>query len=396
MGVEEKSGKISRVSKISRYLENAKEIKKWMEEIGTTKPPSKKSEDKEEKRLWKALYNIRYYIIKKYKEMEEEEKSKYREEHPEIDEILAIVEKIDRENVPVNLGNARAIKKWMEERKTTKPPAERSKNKEEKKLAVALNAIKHNIIKPYKAMTEEESAEYREKHPEIDEILGIVEKIDRENVPVNLENARAIGTWMEEKKIADLQSKSAKDKKEKRLRKELIYIRGKIIKPYQVMTEEERAAYREKHPEIDEILGIVEKIDRENVPVNLGNARAIKKWMEKNNTSIPPRAQNKKKTVPEEEVRLGTRLRDIRSNVIKPYKTMTEEERAKYRVKHPEIDEILLIISEIDAKRGKKTQELDSLVEEARKRMEMLKQAKELEAIYEENLGKKAKGQEDK
>jgi len=372
-------------------LINARLIKSWMEERKTTKPPSASSKDEEEKRLGQALNNIKQRIVESYKAMTETQRMKYIEKHPEIDEILEIIERIGRKNVPAHLANARTIKKWMEERETTKPPSTSSKDEEEKRLGQALSNIRRNIMKQYKTMTKEERAEYKKEHPEIDEIQGIVEEIDKNNVPISLANAREIRKWMEERKTTKPPALSSKEE-EKRLGQQLSNIRRRIIKSYKEMPEEKRWEYREEHPEIDEIVEIVEEIDRNNVHPYLANARDIIQWMEKNNTSIPPRAQNKKKTVPEEEAKREERLVSIRSKVIKPYLAMTEEERAKYRMKHPEIDEILLIISEIDAKRGKKTEELDSLVEEARKRMEMLKQAKELEAMYEEQLGKTKAG----
>jgi len=374
------------------YLRNARATKKWMEERDGTKRPSNTAKDEEERKLGVAFNYIRNFVVKPYKEMSEEKRAKYREEHPEIGEILKIVEKIEEKEEPTYLRKAREIKQWMEEKKTTKPPTRHSKDREEKRLGEGLSHIRQIIIKPYKTMTEEERAEYRKEHPETDEILGIIEKIDRNNVPTYLANARTIRKWMEERGTTKTPSSHSKDKEEKSLGLALSTIRHLVIKPYQEMTEEERAEYREEHPEIDEILEIVGGIDNNKVPTSLANARKIKKWMEERETTKPPSASSKD----EEEKRLALALSTIRHLVIKPYQAMTEEERARYREKHPEIDEILLIISEIDEKRGKKAEELDTLVEEARKRMEMLKQAKELEVIYEMNLGQQVKEQEGK
>jgi len=89
------------------------------------------------------------------------------------------------ENIEMALGrrsyliNAREIKRWMEERETTKPPAIRSKEEEEKRLGTVLFTIRRYLIKPYIGFeTEEEKEEYREAHPEIDEVMGIVAGID--------------------------------------------------------------------------------------------------------------------------------------------------------------------------------------------------------------------------
>ena len=51
---------------LSPYLVNAREIKQWMEEKGTTKPPRTQNGDDREKRLGTALSGIRLRLIKPY------------------------------------------------------------------------------------------------------------------------------------------------------------------------------------------------------------------------------------------------------------------------------------------------------------------------------------------
>ena len=164
------------------YLINARKIKAWMEERGTTKPPAKGSKDVEEKTLGNALGNIRQQLIKPYLGLKTEEaKEKYREEHPELEEVQEIVNWIDenRNKIPTFLVNAREIKKWMEERGTTKPPAKGSKDVEENTLGNALGTIRKKLVNPYLGLkTEEEKAKYREEHPELEEVLQIVTEID--------------------------------------------------------------------------------------------------------------------------------------------------------------------------------------------------------------------------
>lgn len=83
------------------YLINARKIKAWMEERETTKPPSRSAKDLKEIKLGRALFTIRQLLIKPYLELKtEEEKTKYREEHPELEEVLQIVTEID-----LNSGN---------------------------------------------------------------------------------------------------------------------------------------------------------------------------------------------------------------------------------------------------------------------------------------------------
>ena len=164
---------------MSPYLSNARAIKEWIEKSGGKKPPNSKSKNEEEKRLGRALGTIREYL-KTYMRLETEEKrEEFRKKHPEIDEIIEIIEEIDKNNIPQNLSNARAIKEWIEKSGGTKPPNSHSKNEEEKRLGTALSDIRQRLIKPYKILeTEEEREEFRKKHPEIDEVLNIISELD--------------------------------------------------------------------------------------------------------------------------------------------------------------------------------------------------------------------------
>ena len=355
----------------SVYLRNARAIKKWMEKKETTKPPSSSSKDEEEKKLGRALNYIMQNVIKPYNRFTTEEKEKYKEEHPEIEEIFKIVNWIDA-NKSANLRNARAIKKWMEERETTKPPSRSSKDEDEKKLGIALNHIRQEIIKPYEILTIEEREKYKTEHPEIEEILEIVNWIDanktkknekieivngidtnktKENerikivdISVYLNNAREIKKWMEERLIAKPPSSSSKDEEEKTLGIALDSIQ-KLIEQYNGLTIEEREKYKTEYPKLEEIIVIVDWIN-ENKNTHLRNARAIKRWMDKKETTKPPAITSKD----ESEKKLGIALDHIRQKAIKPYSMLkTGEERDKYKTEHPEIEEILEIINWIDA-----------------------------------------------
>ncbi|MCI6793663.1 MAG: hypothetical protein MR635_03015, partial [Mollicutes bacterium] len=86
----------------------------------------------------------------------------------------------------------------------------------------------------------------------------------------------------------------------------------------------------------------------------------------------------------EEERRLGKKLASIRRNLIKPYMELeTEEEREEFRSKHPEADEVLEIITEIDTQYGnKKQKELAILIRQDLEKRKILQEAKELESSY--------------
>ena len=74
----------------------------------------------------------------------------------------------------------------------------------------------------------------------------------------------------------------------------------------------------------------------------------------------------------------------------------TEEERKKFRVKHPEIDKVLDIISQLDMQCGNaKQQELAILLKQDLEKRKVLQEAKKLEQDYEQKLSIK-EGQKDK
>ena len=371
----------------SNYLTNARAIKEWIEKSGGTRPPASCSKDIEEKRLGQALGTIKSYLIKPYMILQtEEEREEFRARHPEIEEVLKIINEIDKNNISPYLLNARAIKEWIEKSGKTKPPSASSKDTEEKRLGTALSSIKSKLIKPYMILqTEEERKEFRENHPELEEALEIINEIDKNNILPNLLNARAIREWIEKSGGTRPPASCSKDTEEKRLGMALSSIRSNLIKPYMILqTEEEREEFRAKHPEIEEVLEIINEIDKNNISPYLLNARAIKEWIEKSGVTRPPSKISKNT----EEKRLGTALSTIRRGLIKPYMILqTEEEREEFREKHPEIEEVLDIISELDMQCGTKEQkELAILIRQDLEKRKALKEAKKLEQEYEYQL----------
>lgn len=71
---------------------------------------------------------------------------------------------------------------------------------------------------------------------------------------------------------------------------------------------------------------------------------------------------------------------------------MQTEEKEQFRSEHPELFEVMDIISEIDSKyvsRSKKQQELAMLVRQDLEKRKALQEAKKLEQEYEQQLSKK-------
>ena len=141
-----------------------------------------------------------------------------------------------------------------------------------------------------------------------------------------------------------------------------------------------------------EIIETVEEIDKNNIPTRLRNIRNIKEWMERNETTIPPR----KGAISKEENGLGSALSTTRSRLINPYKKLkTEEEREDYisklenREQEPisreQFMEIIKTVEEIDGDREK----LTDLVEQSKETHGKVTEAKKLESMYEQELKSK-------
>ena len=417
--VKEILEKITEKLRRTSYLEKIYEIKEWMERNETTIPPRIGAISEEENGLGRALSNIRRYLIKPYKELKtEEERVQYRKRRPEIEEIMKIVEEIDKNNIPTRLRNIREIKKWMERNETTILPRQSGKNvpEEEKRLGKPLSDIKHDLIRPYKELkTEEEREKYisklenRRKEPisrdQFMEIIKTLEEIDKKNIkiPTSLKNIRDIKEWMERNKTTrSPRQKGENISEESRLGLALKRIKNGLIKPYkELRSEEEREEYigkledREQEPiSREQFMEIIKTLEEIDIPTRLRNIRDIKEWMERNETTIPPRCKGE--DISKEEEGLGTALSKIRCSLIKPYKELkTEEEREKYisklenRRKEPisrdQFMEIIKTVEEIDGDREK----LTDLVEQSKATQEKVAEAKKLENMYEQELKSK-------
>ena len=268
------------INNIPALLRNARDIQKWIEEQGTTRPPRSNGKDsgKEEKRLGRALVTIRQSLIKPYEEAKTEAekagilKSKGLTQG-QYNEIVQIIDEIDRNNIPVLLRNARDIRSWMEERGTTIPPNMQSEDEEEKRLGRALANIRRSLIKPCKeAKTEEEKSKIlKDKgltQEQFEEIVGIVEEIDINNIPALLQNARNIRSWMEEQGRTIPPRIRSEDEEEKRLGTALRTIRRSLKTYKEAKTEEEKEKILERsrltQEQFEEIVRIVEEIDKNN------------------------------------------------------------------------------------------------------------------------------------
>lgn len=167
-------------SEYSTPLLNARAIQEWIKAHDGVNIPSISSTDMEEVRLGNAYKNIKKHIISPYMKLEtDQEREEFRKSHKDFDEIMQIMSEIESNKVPLKLQQVRAAKRWIIELGHEKMPSEGSKDKEERKIGRTLSEIKDFLIMPYMMLeTEEEKREFRENHPELDEILEIISEIN--------------------------------------------------------------------------------------------------------------------------------------------------------------------------------------------------------------------------
>ena len=245
------------------HLRNARKIKEWIESNGEIKTPSSSSKNEEEQTLAKELSAIRIYLINPYLDIKnEDEKSEYEQKHPELKEVMEIINWID--TMSTHLKNARKIKKWIENSGDVKPPRTIAEEKEEKKLGLALTMIRHDLIKPYLELEDEEERRiYKIEHPDFTEVMEIVNWIDKNNISPYLINARKIQVWQKENEEGKLLSCKSKDKEERKLAESLRTIKRKLIAPYLQMEDEyEKSEYEQKHPELEEVMEITYNVEK--------------------------------------------------------------------------------------------------------------------------------------
>ena len=178
---------------LGESLKNALKIEKWCKEqygekeIYERRLPSSKAENEEEKKLGRALKNIRT----KMKKYEGQEIADIQNE--EDRQILEIIDRLDREyGLGKLLKNALKIEKWCKEQYGEKEiyerrlPSSTAENEEEKKLGTALVELRRKM-KQYEG---QEIANIQNEEDR--QILEILEMLDREynSKKIKLNNAK--------------------------------------------------------------------------------------------------------------------------------------------------------------------------------------------------------------
>jgi len=325
-------------------LTNVIKIRDWMKENDKKGFPSNRAEDIEEKKLGHSLGYIRNRVVKPYMEKNEIEKKEYKDRHPEIEEIVQIMEEIEKKVISTEIIKINKIKDWIEKNNYTKYPNASSKNAEEKRLGDDLSRIRSRFIKPYNELkTKKEKEKYKKKHPDFDNVLKIMEEIDINIIKNVLIDVKEINRWKEDNNIKKALNAFAQNKEESNMARRLDKIRRKVNKIYNKWNLEQQKRCLEEYPEVNELLMLIEKVSGKEESISFKNALEIRKWSESNGR--PPRIT----LYDDEERELGIKLHNIKNVMLKTYYNLkTDEERKKFRRRNPKLDEIIEIVEEID------------------------------------------------
>lgn len=345
-------------------LQNARQIKEWIEKNPSGEAPKLNSEDDIERWLALKLKDINVRLISPYLEAENDEernefieKLESRKRQPitreQFEEIMQIMNEIKINKVSPVLVFMKRVQEWMEEKDTIKPPTGSSHDKVEARLGIRLSSIKNTYIIPYKSLeTDEERTAFikslENQHiplpkEQLEEVLKIYDEINKHSASPRLEAARQIEEWIKNNPDKKYPSSKSDDAEERNLGQKLVDLRFQLIKPFkELKTDEEREAYIEKmenwkvpisRQEFEEMYQIIESIDskvKEEVPATLEGLRKVKEWMNSRNTNKQPQ----KGSSDPEEKSLATVINSVRSRIVNPYKKLkTDEERVEFIMK---------------------------------------------------------------
>ena len=342
-------------------LGQALEIENWCIEnygekkIWERKLPSQKAKNEEEKRLGRALVNLR----QKMKQYEGQEISNISNEDDK--RIFEILEKLDREyGLDDSLKNALEIENWCiknyGEKKIweRKLPISTAKNEEEKRLGRALASLRQKM-KQYEG--QEISSILNEEDRKI---VEVIKRLDREyaygeyQLHHNLGQILEVENWCienyGEKQIwkRKLPTSTAKNEEEKRMGKTLACLR-KRKKQYEGQEISSISNEEDKN-----IVEIIRRLDREyaygetQLYHNLGQILEIENWCIENygEKKIWKRKLPNSRAENEEEKRLGRVLGTLRQK-MKQY-----EGQEISSIPNEEDRKILEIIERIDSEYG--------------------------------------------
>lgn len=379
---------------IPAQLKNAISILDWMKAHRYPVTPKARSADLVEASLGNAYSNMKSFVKSYISLGTDAKKRQYERKFPEIFEVMAKLDEIKKINTPVQIVRAIKIREWIESQPKPRKPV--VTKPEEYSMAKQFNTLKTYYVTRYKGLrTEEEKENFREKYPFILGLTEIINDIDAiTSKSIALQNAEDIKAWMIENKATKRPSTISENSREAQLG-EAYHSIDRRIKEYTSITDEKKKKeYEDGHPEIFEIIEIMDWIENHTISESLINARKIRDWMERPEHQRFPKRQltregKFKKGYYESfemqtEHALRVSLNNLRSGSIKKFLSIsTPKERDKYISEHKDVIEILAIINDLDLRFGdSKQRTLAELIHQDRDIHERLKAALTIEKEY--------------
>lgn len=426
---KEKSGKTMEMIVEKRKENNirkAQMYKEWIINHPEKIRPSRHSlEDKEEKKIAIIYETLLARYVRPYLNLKtDEEKKKFVESYPELPGILAIVgetEEIIKHNQAVKrIENAQKIETWIREHEDSLTlPSMANDGENGFKLNKDYWYYKGKVVKPYSVLeTEEERKKFEEDYPGAGQITAIIKSVDEELenrrkkheegkaqmeppkedgnaeiVVTRLDRMRQVRDWIDTHGFSRLPSSKSKDEEEQLLGNFYTYTKSAIIVPYlRLDDEEEKRMYREKRPDIEELVGILyeieTKLSKPVEPNHLASVRRVKQWFDNNGEKRLPSIY--RPSSDEEERKLSDCYKKAKERMLAKYiKFETEEEKRKFEKKHPELPEIVFTMQSMESETERGISDLTRLVLEYWEKRNFLEEARRLEAQYKEVLKKK-------
>ena len=364
--IEKESSGRYKSNRNTKYYDDMIAIKKWMDENNSLKFPSNSSDrSAEERRLGRALSNIKKDIIDVYKSIEsEEEKVQFLNKYSNIEEVIEwyentciTIDEAKKKKPRVYYETMIQIKKWMEEnnrailpRKIKNP--KNDKEKEEQELAKKFGNVRSSYIVPYYSLrTDKEKEEYLKQYYKLDEVIKWYEQLPGEYY----QDMMDIQVWIKENKRLPNYIKHTKDdndREEMMLYKALKTLKDDV-KEYNKNDEEGKKQYLNNHSHFEDVIKWIEEIEanheklkmvKKKVPTAYyTNMIKVQKWMDENNTIMFPRQiVSPKNEKEEEESKIAKSFSSAKFKYIDPYYLLeTDEEKEAYLKQYERLDEVI-------------------------------------------------------
>lgn len=107
--------------------------------------------------------------------------------------------------------------------------------------------------------------------------------------------------------------------------------KAKSNKRDKVFLDKMKELYDISEEQFYKIIYVAMSVHKKNIAIHIENVKKIREWMRINDSKRPPRIQNSKKTIPEEEAILGESLKIIKNEYVDKFLALkTEQERKVY------------------------------------------------------------------